>query len=219
MNTLELNEDDIMTVWDWCSDAYLQHGIRLKLPTNTDHTKTYQWRYVKSIAVKFKEWQFDEATSRHFIQIAIRHCKNAGILRKGLASLHQSNLLTVCYNELKKKIESNDQSIESIAYIHSWLRAKTTGDLLSDLLFRDDPEEYCNIVKWVNASKISRLYLALSKTCGRALAKLGKTHPEERMLLPKTTSLYMLRSEFVEDSVNLKNVKMILGNDWRELCQ
>jgi hypothetical protein len=219
MNTLELNDDKIMMVWDWCSDAYLQHGIRLKLPANTDHTKTYQWRYARSIAKKFAEWDFDEPTAKQFIQIAIRHCKNAGVLRKGLASLHQTNLLQVCYDQLKGRVESNGQSIESIAYIHSWLQSKSSGNLLQDLLDRNDPDEYCNIVKWVNASKISRLYLALSKTCGKALARLGKSHPDERMLLPKTTTLYMLRSEFIEDSENLKNVKKVLGNDWRELCQ
>lgn len=219
MNTLDVSEEEVMTVWNWCSDAYLQHGIRLKLPANTDHTTTYQWRYARAITNKFAEWGFDDQTAIQFIQIAVKHCKEAGVLRKGLASLHQSNLLKVCYNQLKKKSESNLQTIDSIAYIHSWLQKKSNGDLLTQLLHRNDPYEYCNLVKWVNASKISKLYLALSQTCRKALIELKKTNHEERLLLPPTTVLYMLRSEFIEDKDNLERVKQILGNDWRKQCQ
>jgi hypothetical protein len=215
MNTLELTDDQIMTVWDWCSDAYLQHGIRLKLPANTDHTKTYQWRYTRAIANKFAEWDFDEAASKQFIQIAIRHCKNAGVLRKGLASLHQHNLLKICYDQMTRKANSNVQSIDTIAYINSWLRKKAKGDLFKQLLHREDKDEYCNLVKWYNASKITKLYLAISKTCGKALIGLQKVNPEERSLLPQDTTLYMLRTEFAEDDDNLRAVKQILGNDWR----
>lgn len=219
MNTLEVNDEQIMTVWNWCSDAYLQHGIRLKLPANTNPSSTYQWRYARAIANKFMEWEFDDATSIQFIQIAVRHCKDAGVLRKGLASLHQSNLLKVCYNQLKKKSESNIQSIETIEHIQRWLVKKSRGNLLNELLHRNDPDEYCNLVKWFKASKISKLYLALSRTCGKALIRLKKTNHEERLLLPPATTLFMLRSEFVEDSNNLVLVRQILGNDWREQCQ
>jgi len=96
---------------------------------------------------------------------------------------------------------------------------KSGHDLLSSLLHRDDPDEYCNLVKWYKASRISRLYLALSKTCGKALVRLGRVNPEERSIIPPATSLYMLRTEFIEEANNLKCVKQILGNDWREPCQ
>lgn len=219
MNTLEVTDEEVMNVWNWCSDAYLQHGIRLKLPASTDHTTTYQWRYARAIANKFAEWRFDEDTSIQFIQIAIRHCKEAGVLKKGLASLHQSNLLKVCYDQLKKKADSNSQAIDSIEYIHSWLCNKSQNNMLKQLLHKNDPDEYSNIVKWYKASKISKLYLSLSKSCGKAMARLNISYPEERLILPSTTSLYMLRSEFIEDANNLRCVKRILGNEWRDLCQ
>lgn len=207
-----------MTVWEWCSQAYLQHGFRLTFPAKTDPTKTYQWRYARAIALKFAEWDFDEATSCQFISIAIRHCHEAGVLRKGLAALHQSNLLQVCYDKLQKQANTNQQCAHSIEHIHKWLMNKSDGDLLQSLLYRRDPDEFCNLVKWVQASRVSRLYLALSKTCGIALARLARTHPDEREILPKTTKLYMLRVEFTEDASNVNRVKRILGPDWRELC-
>jgi hypothetical protein len=207
-----------MTVWDWCSEAYLQQGIRLKFPAKTDHVKTYQWRYAKSLTLKLAEWDFDEGTTKQFISIAVRHCKEAGVLRKGLAALHQSNLLQICYDELQKQADSYKQCTDSIEHVHAWVLARSQDNLLQTLLYRRDPDELCNLTQWVQASRVSRLYLALSRSCGKALARLAKTHPEEREILPKATTLYLLRSEFIEDAGNVANMKQILGPDWRELC-
>ena len=218
MKVLEISNERIMTVWEWCSEAYLQQGFRLTFPTKTDPVKKYQWRYTRSMALKFAEWDFDEATSRQFINIAIRHCKNAGVLRKGLAALHQANLLQICYDKLQKQENSNQQSVQSIGHIHKWLIDISNDSLLQALLYRNDPDEFCNLVKWFRASRVSRLYLALSKTGGIALARLARTNPEERETLPKTTQLYLLRTEFTEDAGNVNQVKRILGSDWRELC-
>jgi len=217
MNTLDLTDENIMDVWLWCSEAYIQHGIRLKLPTNTNPTKTYQWRYLKSIAAKFKEWQFDESTSKQFIQIALKHCNNSGVLRKGLAALHQKNLLQICYEELKNRSNSIDQSLNSIKHIHKWLYNKKQDNLINTLLYRKYEDEFCNLTKWYNANKISKLYLSLSKPCGVALHKLGNIDAIERSYLPKLTSLYLARSNFIEHLGNTDRVKTILGSDWREL--
>lgn len=219
MSTLQISDDNIMTVWEWCSEAYLQLGYRLEFPANTDHTKTYQWRYLRSIASKFIEWEFDEQTSKQFIMTAARHCKKAGVLRKGLAALHQSNIMKICYDELQKNSDRNSNGIGLISSTHKWLTERSNGDIVKTLLYRNDPDEFCNLTKWVQSSRISRLYLALSRPCGIALARLSKNYPVERELLPRTTSLYMLRSEFLKDKSNVSDAKSILGGDWRELCQ
>jgi hypothetical protein len=215
MNTLETSEDSIMAVWGWCHEIYLQLGYNLAFPANTDRTKTYQWRYLSSIASKFSEWGFDEQTSKQFIRTAVKHCKRAGILHKGLASLHQSNIMRLCYDELSKNSEERSDSIALISTAHAWLEGKSNGDIVRTLLRRSDPDEFCNLTKWFQSSRIPRLYLALSKSCGVALARLSRNNPEEREMLPKTTVLYMLRSEFLKDHLDVSGVKSILGEDWR----
>jgi len=215
MNTLVSDEDKVMIVWNWCSDAYLQHGIRLKLPANTDPATTYQWRYAKAIANKFEEWGFDDATSQKFIQVAVNHCKRAGVIHKGLASLHQANMLSVCLAQMKKRSDSNTQSIDSIKGIHQWLSRRIGVDALKGLLHRSDTHELCNIVKWYKANRISRLYLALSRPCLKSLDILKHTNQEERDLLPSKPSLFLLRSEFLEEANNVQSVKQILGEEWR----
>jgi len=218
MHTIEVSNERIMVVWEWCCKSYLRQGFRLAFPSNTDPTKTYQWRYVRSITIKFIEWEFDDETAKQFIDIAVRHCKESGTLRKGLASLHQSNLLKICYDKLEAKSNSNKQNTNSIEHVHKWLVKQSGDNLLKTLLYRRDPDEFCNLTKWIQATRISRLYLTLSKTCSKALIRLGQSHPEEREFLPRITTLYILRSEFVEDAGNVALAKQILGSDWRELC-
>jgi hypothetical protein len=219
MSTSGLSDERIMTVWDWCSEAYIRSGFKLQFPAKTDPTKTYQWRYARAIANKFNEWDFDDPTAKQFITIAIAHTKEAGVLRKGLAALHQSNLLEICYKKLQSMSDDTCQSIDSMRLIRDWLDKRSNGDLVGTMLHRNDVDELCNLVKWVNASRISPLYLSLSRSCGRALARLAKSNLEERELLPKTTKLYILRSEFTEDAENVKQAINIFGADWRKSCQ
>lgn len=215
MKTLDISEERIMMIWDWCCDAYLQHNIKLAFPANANPTKTYQWRYLKSMIAKFDEWEFDEATTKHFIHICVGHCKQAGVLRKGLAALHQSNLLKICYNKLKERSDNGRQSVDSIVHIHTWLTKRSNGNIVKTLLKRQEVDEFCNLVKWYQASKISRLYLALSRPCGRAMSRLEAADPEERSILPKSTTLYLLRTGFIKDAENVEKLKQIFGSDWR----
>lgn len=212
--------DQVMKVWEWCFEAYIRHGIKLQFPANTDPVKTYQWRYARAIALKFDEWDFDEETARQFIDVAVAHAKEIGLLRKGLASLHQTNVLNICYDKLQRQSDSNRHAIDSLRYIHDWLSQRIGRDhAVEVLLRRTDVGQFCNMVKWVRASRISPLYLSLSRSCGRALVELANSHPQERNLLPKPTTLYMLRSEFLEDVGNVKRAKLIFGPDWRKSCQ
>lgn len=219
MATLDLSVDHITKIWEWCSEAYLRHNIRLQFPTHTDPTKTYQWRYVKAIAQKFDEWDFDDATAKHFIQIAVDHAKYVGVLRKGLAALHQSNMMSICYDKIQSQSATNQQTINSLRHIHAWLSQRIKNkDLFAALLVRTEAGDMCNLVKWVRASRISPLYLSLSRNCCRALSRLEQKNPHEREMLPKTTTLYMLRTEFLEDTHNFDQAKSIFGSDWRTSC-
>jgi len=208
----------IWKVWEWCSEAYIRYGRKLTFPANTDPIKTYQWRYVKSIAKKFDEWEFDEPTSRRFIDIAIERSKMLGIMHKGLAALHQGNLLDICYKILQEESSGNDQLIDSLVDSRKWVVGRVNGsDTIEILLDKSNPDAFCNLVKWHQASKLSELYLSLSKSCGRAIKKLENTN--ERKLLPSMARLYKIRNNFYQDVSNQKRSKEILGKDCKVSCQ
>ena len=213
--TDEANEQQIWKVWGWCSDIYLQYGIKIAFPANTDPKKTYQWRYASGIVKKFNEWEFEEETAKMFIQIAVVQAKRKGIIKKGLAALHQNNILDMCYkiviNHNKEQISIID-SLESMKSVYdSKIGSK---DSLEVLLNRASPRALANITQWYQSNMISDLFIALSKSCSKAVAKLNNTIDSQ--LLPKQTSLYMLRQDFITDEGNSQKALTIFRNDWRD---
>lgn len=219
METCYIDADRILNVWNWCSDAYLRNGQKLSLPANTDPTRTYQWRYARTIAEKFAEWEFDDNTCRKFIDLAVKYAKQKGVLRKGLAVLHQSNMLNICHEMLRDELHNSKRSQDSLEAMHNWFRKQIgTNRPIEVLLERPRDGAMCNLTQWYRARRISELYLAISRSCCKALARLEKLDPDERSMLPKVAKLHMLRRNLVRDLETFKKAKQILGKDWRELC-
>lgn len=217
METCHVNVDQIWKVWHLCSDSYLRYGIRLSFPKHTDPTKTYQWRYCRSLAEKFEGWNFDDVTSGRFIDLAVKHAKTIGVLRKGLAVMHQGNMVELVYKQLQEEATQDDQSIDSLKHTKIWFDAQIgDNDPIAVLLDRQHADSFCNIVIWNQANKLPPLYISLSKSCCKALARLKDE--DERNLLPSVIDLYRLRSGFTEDTNCLKHARSIFGRDWRELC-
>lgn len=217
--TQTISDERISAVWDWCSEAYLRHGSKLTFPAKTDPRKTYQWRFARAIATKFAEWKFDEPTARWFIDIAVRYAKESGVMRKGLAILHQENMLGICYERLQEELHASRQHLDVLRHMRAWLLTETKGnDQVDVLLSRLSFGGYCNLVVWYQTSKLSPLYIALSRNCNKVLARLSKDYPLERELLPRPAQLFALRAAFLRNLDNLKQAKEIFNNDWRESC-
>jgi hypothetical protein len=219
MKTCHIDADRIWKVWEWCSDSYLRSGIRLSFPKNTKPERTYQWRYCKAIAEKFTQWDFDDSDCQHFIDIAVKYAKKAGSLRKGLAVLHQGNMLDAVYDILQGEKSSTNDSIDVLEHTKRWLKSQIGNrPPLEVLLERQDADSLTNIAIWYQASKLPGLYIALSKMCCQALARLKKQGSIDNDLLPTVVDLYRLRSDFIDNDDNLREARVVLGKDWRELC-
>ena len=203
-------------IWQWCSDAYLRYGHRLTLPANTEPYKTYQWRYLTAISSKFDEWGFDDQTAEKFINLAVGYAKRLNILRKGLAVLHQNNILTKCYEMLQNEVDSDQRVIDMLRRSKEWVD-KQCGEksLIDVMLSRANEDGFCNLTIWYRSNKISDLYLALSRSCCRALATLNGF---ESSVFPSKAHLYMMRIELSKNVHVLKAARRILFDDWRELC-
>jgi len=221
MKTCKVDDKRIWKVWNWCLDSYLRHNIRLSFPDNTDPQKTYQWRYCRSLAEKIDGWEFDDETAIRFIDLTLKHVKSSGpsALRKGMAIFHQKNMLEIVYKRLQKENQGDAQSIDSLADTNKWLLRMVDGDdTIGFLMRRKSPDALCNLAMWHQANKIPSLYIALSKSCSKALARLKKSGSDDCNFLPKATQLYLIRANFQEDTKSLKEARKILGEDWRRLC-
>jgi len=211
----EISDQEIYKVWNWCSDTYLQYGIKIAFPANTDPKKTYQWRYTSGIVKKFKEWEFQEETAKMFIQVAVVQAKRKGVLRKGLAALHQHNILDICHKIVINQSKENVSIVDSLKSMKEFYDNKIgSKDPLQVLLYRPSPRALTNITQWYQSNKISELFIALSKHCTKAVSRLTET--VDYQLLPKQTSLYMLRQEVITDASKSHKVSAIFQNDWRD---
>lgn len=206
----------IKTIWEWCSDAYLQHGFKIKFPQAGDIRKTYQWRFVKSIAEKFAEWNFDDETAKKFIRIAVAQAKLKGVLKKGLAALHQTNMLNICYDLLTAEKNESDNIHRSLEMQKSWYDNHIGDDPIATLLYRSGHGALPTLIVWYQSSRISDHFIALSRICHRVLMRL-QADPIEARLLPSPTSLYLLRDGFFSDINNVRVSQKIFGDDWRKL--
>lgn len=219
MKRSQVDDTRVLNVWSWCSDAYLRHGRKLSLPAGTDPAKTYQWRYITAIARKFEEWELTDDAAQKFIDIAVRIAKEKGLLNKGLSVLHQANMLSLCYDRLLVESDTNAQNLDSLRHVRGWLLNKCDGrDLLETLLQRANYDGHCNLTLWYKATRISTLYLALSRACNRALARLNRDTPDERSYLPQATELWLIRDSFLKDDGNVSQARIIFAEDWRETC-
>lgn len=212
--------EHIEQVWHWCRRAYLRHGINLSFPKNTDPTKTYQWRYLSALATRLEEWEFDDRLSVRFVDTVVGYAKRRGLLRKGLSIFQQSNLLRVCYEQLRIADANEQANIETVARTRRWLESQRKSlSLVSLLLQRDTIGAYPNIVKWFQAGMLTPLYLALSRSCGTALLKLERQNETERALLPPASTLLLLRTEFLNCPERKLEIRDVLKDDWRLPCR
>jgi hypothetical protein len=201
-------------VWQWCFESYLRNGIKLRLPIAKNHTQTYQWRFVKSITKKFIEWKFNQETCRKFIDIAVSHSKELGVLTKGLSVLHQHNMMNICYAKLKQESERSDHTQKKLADTHIFLNGLKTNDPKSYLLKRPHQKALPNIISLYLAKQITVEYMSISKLITNILNDLENTREDERSILPTDASLYFSRRKIFESHRDSEIVREILQGGW-----
>ncbi len=213
----------IFKLWDICFKAYLQHGYKLSFPHNTDPKRTYHWKYLKSIAVKFNRWEFDEATIIRFIDIAVKRVKYKQLLCKGLSALHQKNLFDLVYKDLMRENEESARLIEIIESSRKYLLSKLNSgtsrkELVKALLTREKFNKSYAITNAFMSKKITKQYMALSYSCNKSISFLKEKNDGDTILLPSLEELYVERCHLLSrDAGFVCKLTEILQNDWRSM--
>ena len=123
-------------------------------------------------------------------------------------------MLNICYDILTSEKNANDSILSTLEPIKKWYDSQVGSDPLRTLLQRNGYDTMSNIVTWYQAKRLTDHFIALSKTCIKAVMRLQNDQVEAR-LLPTPVSLYLLRSEFLSDLGNVSASQAIFGNDWR----
>lgn len=217
MTQLRTSDEEIQKVWNWCYAEFVAAGFKIDFPKNTDKRKTYQWRYAAKLVEKLDEWEFDEATSKVFIKSVVQYSKKNKLIHKGMSAFFQNNMLQICYNNLKDMKKDNNAELASVISSKKFLDAKLDNKP-AEIVLLEKGRIFTNVVEWYENGKLSILFLALSKSCTKALFKLKETDLTQRRLIPSTAELLLIRDSLSDNSDLVKQLSMILGNDWRKQC-
>lgn len=184
-------------VWQWCFESYLRHNIKLKLPIAKDYTKTYQWRFVKAITDKFNDWDFNNDTCKRFIDIAVTHAKELGVLHKGLSILHQHNMMDICYKKLKSENERSDFILEKIIDTKRFLESLKLSNYKLYMLKRNHNKALTNFTTLFMSRMIHTEFISLNRCSIDIVNCLDSIDPDERKLLPTDAALYLCRKKVI----------------------
>jgi hypothetical protein len=183
------------------------------MPPAKDYTHTYQWRFVKAITKKFAEWNFNDDTCKRFIDIAVDHAKELGVLRKGLAVLHQHNMMEICYKKLKLDGERDQFLIQRLVDTCKFLRSLQVKNYKIFFLRRTHDKALSNITSLYLAKKLPIEFMAIYRDSIEALSTIELVDTDERRLLPSDASLYLCRKRILARHGDSEEVRMIVRGD------
>jgi hypothetical protein len=189
-----------------------KHGQRISLSVKTDPRKTYNWRFLSHFLDEIEKYEMNEHMVQRAIEALIGDAKNHRMLHRGMAILNNPNLIHICVAKLEREIREEREKVDRIDRTHSFIQEKCAEaiDTVGILLSKDNPLAYSNMTRWYQTGKIDIGYIALSKTCMRALGKMDKV---ERMCYPTPRQLLQMRLMYLSDDVVHMKLKNTLKND------
>jgi hypothetical protein len=204
-------ENRVEKVYEWYQIAMKNIGKNVKWPIANDKKKTYMWRQFDSFVKKCDDLEIDETIMQRLIIKIVKFAKGQKLLNRYASLLNRNDIFDHCYSELIKDLEKIGMLINSAKNIHQFL-AEQSGKykIVPILIAKKDSKSYANITCWHQEGRLADYYIAVSKSCGRALYKIDD---DERTQFPKDIEILKLRNKILKDQFLFKEFKRILGND------
>lgn len=211
-NQEELTDIKIFTVYSWFQSEMHRVGRKIKLPKCKDPTKTYQYRWTKNFVHKCNEWGLDDKTIAMLVGNMVDYAKRQKLLDRGTQILSMGNIADICYQGLKTLDDDEASLIEELRSCNGFLDGQLHNkNNLVRRLIESDSGGCSNLLFWYNQGHLTEVYMALSKGCNKALAKLPLTEKEE---LPSNFELFRICTHTVSNEL-LPKLKEIMGSDLR----
>jgi hypothetical protein len=200
--------DKAEKVYKWFAASYQAiTGRRISFPSNTDPTKTYQYRSIKRFTTKIDEWEMSDSSTKFLIKEVIKYSKERGLLSRGVSVLDKIDLLEECYGRMQRYVEQHTQLLSDIASSHDFFNKNKHKALSSKR------GGYPFFVMWYQSGKLCVEFIALSKSC---LSVIGSLNSDDIKRVPDLVELLSIRHRYLRNS-NLKTeIKEILGEDLYE---
>ena len=203
----------VFTVYSWFKDEMGRAGRKIKLPKCSDPTKTYQFRWTKSFANKcYNELGLDDKIVKILIGDIVNYAKRKRVLDRGTQILCMSNITDICYEGLKTLADDEASLIEELRSCRIFLREQVNDkNTLVCKLVEPSPGGFSNLLFWFNQGYLTEVFMALSKTCSQALARLPEGEKQE---LPSKFKLFRICTHTVSQDL-LPQLQAVMGEDLR----
>lgn len=203
--------DQIEKIFHWYKAAMASVGRKAKFPKAKDVTKTYPWRQLESFAIKMNDLEFSDDDAKRIIITIVKYAKTERLLNRGFSLLAKQDLFEICYAQIKNELNVERQLIESIRKSALFLeRQSHRNKKHSVLLDRKKPQAYANITCWFQAGKLSKAFIAMSKSCCSVLAKLDE---DERQQFPTNVEIIKIRHKCASRKPILQDLHIIMSDD------
>lgn len=192
-----------------------KHGKTIAFPKSTDPRKTYSWRYLDHFVGRVDALGLGDSSLTMLIQAVVLHAKDRDLLHRGIAILDHRDILNAARVKLEREVEGEKQVLRGIVRSYEFLQKQLSSErtpisVYTLLTKRATRLAYANITRWFKADDITAGFVAVSKTCRKALGTLPQ---HELLLFPKSTSLLKMRLLLTYNQSILPQLREILSND------
>lgn len=195
----------------------LKYRRHISFPKNTDPRKTYSWRYLEKFVDRVDSLELSDLSLETIISALVREAAETRTLQRGMAVLDNKNMLLICQTKLESEVQSENAEIRAVSESHAFVLGSVgeRNDLSVHkvLTERTSRFAYANITRWFEANQLAAGYIAVSRSCKKALGTLPK---HELELFPAATKLMRLRLTMTCNNATLMRLRTILGNDLYE---
>lgn len=209
----EIDADTVFTVYRWLQSAMQTAGRSIKFPKCKDVTKTYQYRWTKLFAERcYNELELDNKLVKALVYDIVRYAKSHHILDKGTQILCMNNIVDICHESIRTMIDNEGSLLYELRRSKAFLDDHGSGEqLFRKLITPENEGGYPNIVMWYMSNEISRIYIAISERCQRAVGALAE---EDRGEIPSNYDMFRICTQVVT-SETIDILQDILGSDLR----
>jgi len=204
-------EEQIIKIYTLLRSVLRRYRRVISLPTSTDPTKTYSWRYLERFMQKIEKLKLEDSLPI-IIEAIVEYAHKRGLLHRGIAILDQKNILDIVLVKLEREDKEEEDITKAIEDSEMFVRKQLPEGSKAHFLLAQRPNRtaYSNITRWYKANQISIGYIAVSRECKKALGTLSY---DELGLFPQPVDLLRMRLQLISNRGIVERLKTTLGSD------
>jgi len=144
-------------------------GKGFKFAKAKDITKTYHYRWFCSFLDKCYRNGFNSDSVKEVVRAVVLYAKEYGLLNKGVALLSRSDIVDICIKNMEKEVQDTD---DHLSLIRSAVEIIDVDDPVRMLTKKQHRHGSPNIIALRDNGKLPDFFIAISKSCMKAVADL-----------------------------------------------